>query len=686
MFLSALDFFYAASRELLFGILAITISLTLVIALLFLNIFRRKQAEKELREYRNQLEKMVKERTSELEEANKQLQKEIVERKYAEEALQINEARLRLNEARLRQIIDLVPHRIFVKDRDGCFILVNRATAEAYGTTSEDIVGKSYLELTGVEPEFPQYLENDRKVIDSGQPLFIPEETSTAPDGCAHIFQITKIPYIVSGTDKPAVLGIAIDITDRKQAEKAFAKERLLLRTVIDNLPDYIFVKNPEGHFVLNNLAHAHILGAANPGELTGKAESDFFPKELAEQYHIDDQEVIESGQPMFNWEEWIIDPNGKKQWLLTTKIPLRDNHGEIIGFVGISRDNTERKRAEEAYQQHTRELNLLNHMGNLLQACDTEEDAYSVMGSICKLLFPSDSGYLGIMNVSRTELKVVVFWGGPPPDTQKFGVNDCWAFRLDTTHFIEHPDTGLLCSHLDIFPDNGYLCAPISTSDDTLGIFHLRFGLVDSTYSDDERKRIKDAKRMMVNRVVRHYALFIFNLRLRETLKKEAIRDPLTGLYNRRHMEASLEREAYRAERLHTPVGLIMLDVDHFKLFNDTYGHEAGDVVLRELGNLLRTNVRGEDIACRYGGEEFLLILPDASLESVIQRGEDIRVKVKDLRIAYQSEELSVTISAGIAMLPDHGSGFDGALKAADEALYKAKADGRDQVTVASS
>ncbi len=679
MLISILDSFYVASRELIFGILAITMSLALVIALLFLNIFRRKQAEKELKRYRDHLEEMVKARTTELEEANKQLQKEITEREHVEEALWVNEARL-------RQIIDLVPHRIFVKSRDGRFLLANRAMAEAYGTTPADLVEKSYQELASVKPEYSQYIKDDRKVIDSGQPMFIPEETSTSPDGQAHIFQVTKIPYVVSGTDEPAVLGIALDITDRKRAEEALAEEHLLLRTVIDNLPDYIFVKDIEGHFMLNNLAHAHIIGATNPEELIGKAETAILPKELVDYSLTNDQKVIQSGQPIFNQEERMTDPEGKNLWLLSTKIPLRDKHGGIIGLVGISRDNTERKLVEESYQQHTRELNLLNHMGSLLQACNTEEDTYSVMGSVCKLLFPSDSGYLGLMNASRTELNVVVSWGEPPPDTRAFGVNDCWAFRLDTTHFIEHPDTGLLCSHLDLFPENGYLCSPISTSDDTLGIFHLHFGQFDSAYSVDECKQMKEAKRMMVNRVVRHYALFIVNLRLRETLKKEAIRDPLTGLYNRRHMEASLEREAHRSERLNAPVGLIMLDVDHFKLFNDTHGHEAGDVVLRELGNLLRTNVRGEDIACRYGGEEFLLILPDASLESVKQRAEEIRVKVKELRIAYQSEELSITISVGVAILPNHGSNVDDALKAADAALYKAKAEGRNRVMIASS
>jgi diguanylate cyclase (GGDEF)-like protein/PAS domain S-box-containing protein len=557
--------------------------------------------------------------------------------------------------------------------------------AEAYGSTPDAIVGKSLEELPGAALKSPNDADHEHKVLNLGQPLFIPEEVSTSPDGNVRVFQVSKIPYVVSGTDEPAVLGIAIDITNLKKTEETLAKERLLLRTVINNLPDYIYVKDTNGRFILDNVAHAHVMGANNPEELIGKREIDILPKELRDRDQADDMAIIETGQPVFNQEEWLINPTGKKQWLMNTKIPLRDPQGAIVGLVGISRDNTERKLAEKTYQQHTRELNLLNHMGNLLQACKTEEDAYSVMVSVCKLLFPDDSGYLGIMNAARTELHIVVSWGEPVPDTDLFSVNDCWAFRLDTTHYIEHPDTGLLCSHLDEFPEHGYLCAPISAADNALGIFHLRFGQFDASYSADEQKRIKEAKRMMVNRVVRHYALFIVNLRLRETLKREAIHDPLTGLYNRRHMEASLEREAHRAERLHTSVGLIMIDIDHFKRFNDTYGHEVGDLVLEEVGKLLKANIRGEDIACRYGGEEFLLILPDTLPESLKERADGIRTKIKALRIAYQDEELAITISAGVSLLPHHGPGLDAALKAADASLYQAKADGRDRVVLAS-
>ena len=668
--------FVLTENHMILAVLAVIAGLSVVIALLFFNTARRKQAERELRSYRENLEERVTARTSELVQANALLQQEIAERKHAEETLW-------LNESRLRQIIDLMPHRIFVNSRDGRFLLANRAMADAYHMTPEAMVNKHYDELAENEADALQY-RNNRKVIDSRQPIFLPEEPLTLPDGTVRSFQITKIPYMMSGSDELAVLGIAIDISEQKQIEETLAEERMLLRTVINNLPDYIYVKDAEGRYIVDNLAHAHALGVSDPDELIGKAESEVVPKKVTESRRIGDQAIMLSGQAVFNEEEWIINADKRKQWLLSSRVPLRDTHGAVVGLVGISRDNTERRLADEAYQQHTRELNLLNHMGNLLQACKTEDDAYSVMGSICKLLFPVDAGSLGILNDSRSHLKVVVSWGNPPSDIEVFGVNDCWAFRLDTTHYIEHPDTGLLCRHLDAFPDNGYLCAPISTVDDVLGLFHLRFGPFDSAYANDELKRLKDAKRMMVNRVVRHYALFITNLRLRETLKRESIRDPLTGLYNRRHMEASLERETARAERLRVSLGLIMFDVDHFKHFNDTFGHDAGDLVLREIGDVVKSQIRKEDIACRYGGEEFLLILPDMSPEILKSRAENIRREIKKIKIVYQGKDLAVTISLGVAILPQHGPTIEDAMKAVDDALYQAKADGRDQTVMA--
>jgi diguanylate cyclase (GGDEF)-like protein len=170
----------------------------------------------------------------------------------------------------------------------------------------------------------------------------------------------------------------------------------------------------------------------------------------------------------------------------------------------------------------------------------------------------------------------------------------------------------------------------------------------------------------------------------MREMLKIQSVRDPLTGLYNRRYMEESLTRELRRAARKKTELGVMMLDVDHFKQFNDTFGHEAGDAVLRSLGNLLRTQFRAEDIVCRYGGEEFTVILPDTSLQLTQQRAEELREAAKRELVQLRGQSLgAVSLSIGVASFPANGATSETLLGAADAALYRAKEAGRDRVTV---
>jgi diguanylate cyclase (GGDEF)-like protein len=150
--------------------------------------------------------------------------------------------------------------------------------------------------------------------------------------------------------------------------------------------------------------------------------------------------------------------------------------------------------------------------------------------------------------------------------------------------------------------------------------------------------------------------------------------------------MEETLERELRRAERRKVPLGIIMFDLDHFKKFNDTFGHAAGDIVLRETGAFLRASVRAEDIACRYGGEEFVVILPEAPLDDTLKRAEQLREGIKQLQVRYRDQTLgAVTVSLGVAVFPEHGSTTEAIMKAADAALYRAKTEGRDRVVAAS-
>lgn len=173
---------------------------------------------------------------------------------------------------------------------------------------------------------------------------------------------------------------------------------------------------------------------------------------------------------------------------------------------------------------------------------------------------------------------------------------------------------------------------------------------------------------------------------RMEATLRAEAIRDPLTGLYNRRYMEESLRREIASAERRGGSLTVVMLDLDHFKQFNDSHGHAAGDLMLRAIGAYLRQHIRAGDIACRYGGEELTLIFPDTTLEDTRRRLETLRLQLHDLHVSYQDNELGpVTVSAGIAAMPVHGNTAEALLRVADDALYRAKAAGRDRVAAGS-
>jgi len=219
-----------------------------------------------------------------------------------------------------------------------------------------------------------------------------------------------------------------------------------------------------------------------------------------------------------------------------------------------------------------------------------------------------------------------------------------------------------------------------MSAQGEVLGVLHVRLTSPIGAGSEGPAEQ----KQRVVLSDADQFALALANLRLRETLRGLSIRDPLTGLFNRRYLEESLDRELRRAQRRGLPVAILMLDVDQFKLFNDTFGHEAGDLVLKEVAALLKSNTRAEDIACRYGGEEFTLILPEMTLEHAKVKAHRVNEAVRQLRILQGQQFLgSVTISVGVAIFPTDGSNAREVLHAADAALYRAKQGGRDRVEV---
>jgi diguanylate cyclase (GGDEF)-like protein len=334
--------------------------------------------------------------------------------------------------------------------------------------------------------------------------------------------------------------------------------------------------------------------------------------------------------------------------------------------------------------RQHNNKIILLNEMGDLLQSCSMAEEAYTIIGQYGERLFIEKSGALCMINSSRNIVETAVVWGKHPPRQDIFALNECWALRRGRIHMLNESGLELLCPHLNAQPPLDALCIPLVAQGETIGILHLQSGLAKPDQPYREPAVITEIQLQLAKAMADTIALALANLKLRLSLLDQSIRDPLTGLFNRRYLEETLEREIHRAARLQRYVAVIMLDIDHFKRFNDTFSHEAGDILLRELGVFLKQQIRGGDFACRYGGEEFILILPEISMEDLRHSAERLRKKVKELHIQYGGETLeAITLSLGVALFPVHGITGKAVIHAADEALYEAKHQGRDRVAV---
>lgn len=334
--------------------------------------------------------------------------------------------------------------------------------------------------------------------------------------------------------------------------------------------------------------------------------------------------------------------------------------------------------------EQHNTKMILLNDMGDLLQSCSTVDEAYDIIGQLARRLFPDESGAVYIINNSQNLVETRASWGAHPSDQDTFALDECWALRRGRMHELNESGLELLCPHLKSHPPLIALCIPMMAQGETMGILHIQSGL--TTPDPFDLVGFSKTKKQLALATADTIALALANLKLHRSLLHQSIRDPLTNLFNRRYLEETLEREVHRAKRLQRSVAVVMLDIDYFKRFNDTFGHDAGDTVLKELGSFFKDRIRGGDFACRYGGEEFTLIFPEMSLVNMIQRAERLREEVQDLHVRHQGKELeAITISLGIARFPEHATTGKALLKAADAALYEAKHKGRNRVIVAS-
>ena len=324
-------------------------------------------------------------------------------------------------------------------------------------------------------------------------------------------------------------------------------------------------------------------------------------------------------------------------------------------------------------------QIESLNRMVELLQRCQQLDEAFEVLGTYLPGVAECGAGALYLLQPSTQLLERVIDWGGPAEKAEMFAPDWCWGLRRGRAHVMHGEVTNPICDHIGELDTGLTVCIPLAAHGDTQGMICLQR----AAWNPDETKH----HLLFLGTAVEQISLGLANLRLRDALRDQSIRDPLTGLFNRRYMEESLEREIARATRSATPVAVLILDLDHFKKINDTYGHSAGDHVLRELGAILRYRSRTEDVAARHGGEEFMLMLPGMGKIDAVQRAEELRVAIGDIQLLDNGIDLpKVTVSIGVAVFPDHGYTADDLLRSADRALYRAKNSGRDRVVLVSA
>jgi diguanylate cyclase (GGDEF)-like protein len=322
---------------------------------------------------------------------------------------------------------------------------------------------------------------------------------------------------------------------------------------------------------------------------------------------------------------------------------------------------------------ERSQRATLLAKMGELLQTCVSKDEVFAAALGYAPKIFPTGRGAVALLNPERSLAEVAGSWHDCQLPLSVFEVNSCWALRTSHPHLVVAGDTTAPCAHA-AGVKNTYLCIPILAQGEALGILHFQ--------ATDEAPVLADAELPLKTTFAAQVGLSVSNIRLREALRTQSIKDPLTGLYNRRYLTEMLDREIRRAVRSEQSLGILMLDLDHFKKFNDTYGHDAGDTVLREAASFLTKSIRVEDIVCRFGGEEFVVILPTADLNASHARAERIRSKIRELAVLHQGQSLGmITVSIGVAALPEHGTSPTELLEAADAALYRAKREGRDRV-----
>ncbi|HHS3060040.1 TPA: diguanylate cyclase [Legionella pneumophila] len=478
-----------------------------------------------------------------------------------------------------------------------------------------------------------------------------------------------------------------IELSTRRKTELQNQNTQIRLKKIIESASDMIAAFDKDQRFITFNEAYQ-------------REFKRLFDKSISINMSLEEafDDVPENKKKLVQtWKESLqrdeetknIEVNTEQEktiYEMTSKL-IQNGDNEIKGVVHSVRNITKRVQEhtelQESYeklangmkelQKINEQITLLVEMSDIMLACGSQEELSDVMAKYSQRLLQFSSGYLFIMHPSKNYLEKAASWGNPQPHDLTFTPEQCWAIRLGRIHYAGSSRIELMCSHTMFAeqPELSLLCVPLMAQNDIYGLLYLEVGL-----------EFDENQQLLITAFAELTALALANVRLRENLRYQSIRDPLTGLYNRRYLEDFLFKQLHQAERTKASFAILMLDLDHFKKINDTFGHDAGDLVLKELGQILNSDIRLGDIAARYGGEEFVLLLYDIDAQAAKMKAENLRSAISNLQVKYGAQPVGqITASIGISVYPDDAKSPAEVIEAADKALYQAKNKGRNKV-----
>jgi diguanylate cyclase (GGDEF)-like protein/PAS domain S-box-containing protein len=629
---------------------------------------------------------------------------DLTERRKAEDEL-------RRSRAQLKAIFDNAHVGIRVTDARGNYIFVNARWAQMLGRKPEELIDTSefnYIHLYDLplnrnmlsdleNHETDRFNVENRFIRDQGE-MFWGSLSATAI-------------YDESGKIE-SVVGFVIDVTERKRVEQEVRESERRFREILQNIHLFALMLDAKGNVTFINDHFLEQTGWAKEDAL-GKNWFDLFVAADAST-KLDYTRALKQGGIVARHVNNIRTRAGEQRTVRWSNIILRDIYGRITGTASIGEDITELAQAEQAEREQRAFAEALGDTAITINSTLDFEVALDRILENAGRVVAHDAATIILVH-DNMRGQIVRTRGYPKrkdPDSAELNLKEIpnLHFMVTEKKPVLLPDTQLSSRWIDVPGTEwvrSYVGAPIIFRDKVVGLIgldsatpeyfkpdhvsrleafanHAAIAIENTRLFEQSLKELDERKRAQ-NKLARANKKLETQLAeieaLQAQLKEQAIRDPVTGLFNRRYLEETLGREIARAQRNNLPLSIVMMDIDHFKRVNDTYGHTAGDEMLKMLGQMLLSETRKGDIACRYGGEEFAVIMPGAPLPIAQLRAEQWRKKFGATRVEYKARAMQATLSLGVASFPEHGDHGQDMLGMADQALYTAKKTGRDRV-----